>query len=104
MSDDRAFVDRVARGLEPDPCSYRCSVVEGCPESTGYQADKLASGRMVRLTDAERTFCRAMSGKFTGSYSCTTHAPRHCRYCSERIPWWDGDTCDYCDRYTDETG
>ena len=102
MSDDRRFLERVASGREADPCSYRCWA-DGCTASTGYQPDKTASG-MRLLTDGERSFYKAQVGRFVGSYTCPTHAPRVCRHCTERIPWWDGSVCDWCDRYTDEEG
>jgi hypothetical protein len=103
MSDDRAFLDRVVSGREADPCSYRCWA-KGCQATTGYQPDKTETG-MRLLFESERKFYKAQTGQqFVGSYTCETHAPRRCAYCTDFIPWWDGNTCDYCDRYTDETG
>jgi len=105
MSDDRVWLHRVGAGLIDDPCSYSCWAKDsGCTASTGYQPDKTANG-MRLLTDGESRFYRALTGKAVlGSYTCETHAPRMCNHCGDRVPWWDGTFCDYCDRYADETG
>lgn len=109
MSDDRRFLDRVASGREPDPCSYRCWA-KGCTQSTGYQPDKTATG-MRLLTKRERDVLRDLGFgqecgdlRVVGSYTCPTHAPRVCRHCGAVIPWFDGSVCDYCDRYDDDGG
>ena len=39
-----------------------------------------------------------------GQLVCDTHWPKRCWACGCSIPWFDGSTCDYCDRYMDEGG
>ena len=98
---DRRFLDRVASGREPDPCSYKCHATD-CPVSTGYQPDKTATG-MRLLTDRERDAYRDF-GMRVGSYTCRAHAPSTCVHCGDVTLWFDGSVCDYCDRYDDDGG
>ncbi len=40
-----------------------------------------------------------VTGPIRGSYYCATHLPSTCRFCHVPIEWFDGDACDWCDRY-----